>query len=624
MKSVESTKNKTFNLYFFIFISVMIGCRLEAKTILDIQPYLQVSEGSYGQGEEQIGVKLYNLNENVENWYLLEIDWSEDSPKKFYHLENPYPDRQYVRLLGQDRPGIDIISFAQRTPCLLWQSKISSPIEKASHSSVPFVPLCAGRLLIRNVTHGHISSKELAVHFFRRHLWQGENLINLLKGSVFKDHRIINARMIQRKADQSLPGISENYGAPIPAFIDEAYRSSDIDGEPFGITYRSDKKKRLQVGVWYPTRFSSDIFVSAIKPKVLPQSLKDSYKKRVLAFDGIEDEATVFLVAFDLNQFRIGYSVGTEHPHLGYSERASPDQRTEGWSGPDGIDEWKPLVSTGLMNPMEVDRVVASFTGGFKRKHSVFRWGKLSQSSGGSHYGFMQGGVIFSKLHLGLATAVMYRDGRFALKTWDEYDQRNLHQVHSARQNGVPLVQYHAKTSRSFPSLYVKNNALGNWSGTKDQEVRSLRSGLCWQKTETKNFLIYGYFSSHTPNAMAKVFLAYKCRYAMHLDMNMIHHTYLGIYRHRGSEGEVEVEHIIKEMGRRDNVVDGKVLPRFVGLPDVRDFFYLTRKPTRAEHFLVERPTNVEKKLKLQQFKKERKEKHERVFSDISEYFNLW
>ena len=89
---------------------------------------------------------------------------------------------------------------------------------------------------------------------------------------------------------------------------------------------------------------------------------------------------------------------------------------------------------------------------------------------------------------------------------------------------------------------------------------------------------MYGFFSSHTPNAMARVFQAYDCDYAMHLDMNMIVHTYLATYFQPKDSKELKVEHIVKKMKWKDTEYQGQVLPRFVAVPDNRDFFYLLRK----------------------------------------------
>ena len=62
----------------------------------------------------------------------------------------------------------------------------------------------------------------------------------------------------------------------------------------------------------------------------------------------------------------------------------------------------------------------------------------------------------------------------------------------------------------------------------------------------------------------------------MHLDMNALEHTYLAIYRRDGEH--LIVQHLIREMNVLDKTDKGKVMPRFLGYPDNRDFFYLTRK----------------------------------------------
>ena len=109
--------------------------------------------------------------------------------------------------------------------------------------------------------------------------------------------------------------------------------------------------------------------------------------------------------------------------------------------------------------------------------------------------------------------------------------------------------------------------------------LRTLRAGVCLQESEAGRFLIYGYFSSVTPSAMARVFEAYGCRYAMHLDMNALEHTYLAVYRRQ--QGGLDVEHLIRGMDVLDKKEGDRVVPRFLGFPDNRDFFYLLRKEPR-------------------------------------------
>ena len=94
---------------------------------------------------------------------------------------------------------------------------------------------------------------------------------------------------------------------------------------------------------------------------------------------------------------------------------------------------------------------------------------------------------------------------------------------------------------------------------------------------EGRQFLIYAYFSTATPSAMARTFQAYQCDYAMLLDMNSQEHTYMALYIH-GEDGgdEMDVQHLVSGMAGADP--DNGATARFVGAPDNRDFFYLLRR----------------------------------------------
>jgi len=117
----------------------------------------------------------------------------------------------------------------------------------------------------------------------------------------------------------------------------------------------------------------------------------------------------------------------------------------------------------------------------------------------------------------------------------------------------------------------------GNWSGSVEGRYRTLRSGLGLQEQDGNHFLLYGYFSTATPSAMAQVFQAYHCKYALPLDMNALEHTYLAVYQKQ--ETHFLVQHLITGMDVLDRTSkDGQVAPRFVGYADNRDFFYLLRK----------------------------------------------
>jgi hypothetical protein len=236
----------------------------------------------------------------------------------------------------------------------------------------------------------------------------------------------------------------------------------------------------------------------------------------------------------------------------------------------------EPLVNTGIIHPADIQRIAGTFIGGFKRYHGAFKYGELALKNSGSHYGFIENGVVMSKLQPGLSTALVFVDGTVALKTWTKEDNAILHKIRHARQNGVAIIEYDETARVSKPGSLVKRWGPGNWSGSAKGEFRSLRAGLAIQEQKGSRFLIYGYFSSATPSAMARIFQAYGCQYAMHLDMNALEHTYLAVYRDQ--ESQLLPEHLIKGMDVLDKSNDEQVIPRFVGYADNRDFFYLLRK----------------------------------------------
>jgi hypothetical protein len=65
----------------------------------------------------------------------------------------------------------------------------------------------------------------------------------------------------------------------------------------------------------------------------------------------------------------------------------------------------------------------------------------------------------------------------------------------------------------------------------------------------------------------------------MHLDMNALEHTYLAVYKRRGSS--LLVQHLIRGMSAVDKSSRGQYVPRFLGYPDNRDFFTVLRKETQ-------------------------------------------
>ena len=220
--------------------------------------------------------------------------------------------------------------------------------------------------------------------------------------------------------------------------------------------------------------------------------------------------------------------------------------------------------------------MVATFAGGFKRAHGAFRSGAFARVNSGSHYGFVEGGTVLSTLQPGLATLFALDDGSVEMKTWSRSDDALLERVRSARQNGVPLLERDPRTGLVVPGALVGRWGEGNWGGSQDSRLRSVRAGAGVQEWDGRRFLVFGYFSSATPSAMAVVLASFGCQYAMHLDMNAPEHTYLALYREK--DGKLDVEHLVRAMSVLDKTSGGTTVPRFLAVADNRDFFYLMKK----------------------------------------------
>ena len=343
-----------------------------------------------------------------------------------------------------------------------------------------------------------------------------------------------------------------------------------------GLALETSEHAGMRPGAWYSASGNPGIYVSIIEPELIDAAILESHKATVNALDTIEASALCYLVAFDLDRFDLAYALGTEHPAVDWSDHIQPGIKDPRLPGPDGIGTISPLVSTGLISPEYARRTVATFTGGFKRIHGAFKYGEFASKNYGTHYGFLENGVVFSKLQPGLATIFVLDDGSVQMKTWEAQDDQILAKVKYARQNGVPLVEFDERSQSTVPGRLVNSWGPGNWSGSEDMKLRTIRSGAALQWNGKKRFLIYAVFSDATPSAMARVFQAYRCRYGMLLDMNALEHTYLALYRRAGSQ--LFVDHLISGMSQVEKSDSNGPVPRFLGYPDNRDFFYVMRR----------------------------------------------
>jgi hypothetical protein len=546
------------------------------KTLLELQQFRRAaSQGLVDRLGRHGTATLVELNPDINSWFLLRLDWDNPVETHVYHLENPEPLAVHLAL-ANDGHGLRINTGGQDSNCPLWIDHAAIPLEDARRRQLPYVPVCAGRLYLRNPVAGTYTHLEEVTNFLRDHIWGGERIVSFVKEEFFQDEFAEQSLAARAAVAEAATGLSLE---PSAAQLDSTSMGTAIIPEHLALDVRHAQRS-LVIGAWYPINNAPGIYVSAIRPGAVAASILSGFRGRVSNLDPVEANADDYLVAFDLNDFELGFTLGTDHPRLDWSGRELPEMHDEHLTGPDGVGTSAPLARSGMVSPALTARTAATFAGGFKREHSAFRYGPLAVQNHGSHYGFLEQGTVFSKLQPGLATVYVLADGSVGMKTWTKQDNALLPKLRHARQNGVPLIEQSVGSEPGTPGPLVSFWGAGNWSGSADKEFRTLRAGLCVQSTGTRRFLIYGYFSTATPSAMVRVFQAYSCQYAMHLDMNALEHTYLALYTHQGDR--LLVQHLIEGMGEVDRKGGRDLLPRFLGFPDDRDFFYVVRRLTQA------------------------------------------
>ena len=543
------------------------------KSIVELQQFRQTSSIRIkSRGGREGDATLINLNPTINAWFVLKVGWKDRSSELTFHLENPQPHIRKLFLEEQYPAGLIITEGKNRYFCNLFEG---DTLEKAKTSLNVIGALCDGRLYVRNTATGHRTNLEAATEFLREHVWGGEKIITLghiLLGDIHRETGKIEATApASTGAKPAGPG-----DFPLPALIDSKYADRLLTSSNLAIDLAGAVRAGMTPGAWYPTEENTGIYVSILQPNLIAPAILQSYKTTVNKLDSVEASALCYLIAFDLDRFELGFAMGTEHPEVEWSDRVLGQMRSPLLPGPDGIGSIGPLVSTGIVSPGNASRTVATFVGGFKRTHGAFRYGELALKNHGSHYGFIENGVVFSKLQAGLATIFVLDDGRIEMKTWGSADERLLPRIKYARQNGVPVVELDQTSRSPIPGRLVGRWGEGNWSGSQDKKLRTMRSGAALQTNGGKHFLIYAVFSDATPSAMARIFQAYRVDYAMLLDMNALEHTYLALYRRSASQ--MFVDHLLKGMSEVDKSASGELVPRFLGYPDNRDFFYVMRR----------------------------------------------
>ena len=523
------------------------------RPMRDFQPFRETKTVTSAEGKE---ISLTSLNPRFNSWFLVDLKRTlRVTTTDSFHLELANPEDTILSLSGGDEPTLIFDNNGAMMRCAPWTGRITE-LDRAKSSGLPYAPICDNNAFVRNVVRGNRSSREAVAEFLRDNVVFGESIVTLIKGSFYEDAYMSSGEVIDGgNAGEIAAALGKAQLSNHPVF--RAYFGFELEGADGG----------MQAGSWYAVKDAPGIYASAMQPGMVSRDVLNV--GRTNGLDGVESRADVYLVAFDMTNFELGYEVGTDHPRLDWSPR--PKVNRGGLPGPDGFSSSGAIVRTGMLSPALTERVAATFAAGFKRSHGAWRASDLAFTNQGHHYGFVSNGVVFSRLHPGLATIYVLDDGTIGMRTWTEADEELLPSIKFARQNGVPVIE------NGVPGDQVTSWLGGNWSGSAEADLRTLRGGACMREVDGRQFLIYAYFSTATPSAMARTFQAYQCDYAMLLDMNSQDHTYMALYTE--NNGTPVPEHLVTGMSAIDlKSNNGQPIPRFVGFSDNRDFMYLLRK----------------------------------------------
>ena len=388
-------------------------------SVYALQPWLNAQELTAADGTVY---RLTSLNPHVNSWFVLDVD-TPDGRRTSYHLENA--DREIWQASLSEEGGAPALRIEDDLGDVILCTPWDGELAEAQATGLPYAPVCEWSMFLRNPVQGNRTTREAVSDFLRDNIVFGDSLVNLIKGAFYEDAFMGVLRGAGDRGRGQRGGAS-GHRAPEPHAGDAARHG-----------LRPDRRRGRDAGrkLVRGRRRAGGSFASVMQPGMIAQSVFDVSGANWL--DGVESGADVYLVAFDMSQFDLGYELGTDHPNLGWSSRPSHRHRA---AGPDGFSRPEPLVLNGTLSPSLVEDVAATFTGGFKRDHGAWRFGDYATFNYGHHYGFVQQGVTLSRLWPNLATLYVTLDGEVRMETWTEAHQQVLPDLVMARQNGVPLI----------------------------------------------------------------------------------------------------------------------------------------------------------------------------------------
>ena len=418
------------------------------KSVIELQKFRRTYTTRIADARGRVGrAELIDLNPRIGAWYLLQLTW-DGGETSTYHLTNSRPETHRLILDSSFPGGLLLEGDRGRTECDLWSSDSPSSLVAASRLSTPYVTLCDDEVVLRRPTAGRRTSLEWATDFLRDNLWGGEALTVLVRDKLYSDAHLVTSVPVPAAVDP--PPIPASPGLPRPARIDADHADDLLTPVDLGLELDSPRAV-VRVGAWYPARDNSGVFVSVIESGLVARTLLESSPRRAGRLDAVE------AVALDLSRrvrpsaLRARLSPG-HRPSAGRLVREGTARDARRRSAGTGRHRRRSRLwcRTGIVGPIVGRADVATLRRRLQalaRRLRVRCAGACSQH--GSHYGFIENGVVLSKLQPGLATIFALDDGAVRMKTWSRDDDALLERIRFARQNGVPIVETDAATGRA-------------------------------------------------------------------------------------------------------------------------------------------------------------------------------
>jgi len=276
-----------------------------AITIVDLQPDRTVVRAEIRRAPDEIGTaSLTNLNPHINGWFVLTLDWPVSGEHESFHLENPDPKNALA--LSANAQGSLRLEIG-RNPCQLELGSTAAlgTLEGARKSGLPYVPLCDGRLYLRNQVVGHGTALEKVTDFLRKHVLGGEKFVTLVKKEVYRDKFLEEAAT--QAQGHSLVAPAES---PAPAIREATRASLAVVPPDLGIEIEAPTQSMVE-GEWYTVRDLANVFVSVMTPSAIAPAILHDHNPSVSDLGPVESAALAYLVAFELEHFDLHYELGT-------------------------------------------------------------------------------------------------------------------------------------------------------------------------------------------------------------------------------------------------------------------------------------------------------------------------